>query len=269
MPIIDYKQLFSDALAQRGDFPECYAFSLHKAGSTLMHKMIKEVCVAAHISAISIPDMMFREGVIEKEWGTDTRILNLVESGHIYIGFRKLPEILLGGQINLQRKKSVLLIRDPRDALVSQYFSFGGKYISHRLPTKNAKTILDAWQSTADLEIDEYVIRAAPGYLRNLIAYKDNLDFDNVLLRFYEHVYYNKLQFLMDIFGHFGFSIDHTILEEVAITNDIRPTQEDISKHIRKGEPGDHIVKLETETVRRLNDIFRDICLWYGLDLRE
>ena len=53
----------------------------------------------------------------------------------------------------------------------------------------------------------------------------------------------------------------------MAAQNDIRPVEEDMSKHIRKGTPGDHREKLQKETIAKLNDIFRDTCSFYGYDL--
>ena len=93
---MDYLSLFKSYIdIAPNTFPECYAFSIHKAGSTLMHKMINEVCSATQISAISIPDIMFKEGVKPEEWNEDPALLELIVPGRIYYGFRYLPEILL------------------------------------------------------------------------------------------------------------------------------------------------------------------------------
>ena len=161
----------------------------------------------------------------------------------------------------------MLLVRDPRDALVSQYYSYGGKHISHRLPNKNKELFLKQFESNEDLEIDEYVLHVAGNYLKKLTTYQSSLDFNRVLLRRYEEIYFDKRTFLVDIFAHFGLSVPIEVIEQVAAQNDIRPVEEDISKHIRKGTPGDHREKLKTKTIAKLNDIFRDTCYWYGYDL--
>ena len=251
----NYKAIFKNKLAFQGSFPECYAFSMHKAGSSLMHAMINQVCHLANIAGFSIPDTLFMEGIFENVWGNDERILDLIGSGRIYYGFRHLPKVLLNESVHLRKKKSVLLIRDPRDALVSQYFSYGGKNISHRLPDKNKDVFLEKAQNTSHMDIDQYVLTVAAGYRNKLKIYKDNLNFDNVLLFKYEDIYFDKRKFLEDIFNHFGIAVESTLLDEVAARHDVRPEVEDVAKHIRKGTPGDHVDKLRPETINKLNDI--------------
>ena len=265
--LVDYNIIFAHQLKHQGAFEECYALSIHKAGSTLMHKMIAETCNIAKVPAISIPDTLFKEGIFEKDWGDDKEIVKLIGPGRIYYGFRNLPNVLLDGTVNLKSRKCVLLIRDPRDALVSQYFSFGGKHISHKLPDKNADVFLSHANSTAGLDIDDYVLQLAKNHLNKLINYKDNLDFNNVLLRKYEEIYFDKKGFLSDIFDHYGISVDSDIISYVAERNDVRPAKENINNHIRKGKPGDHKEKLKPDTIGKLNDIFNEVCAWYGYDL--
>jgi hypothetical protein len=264
---MDYLALFKKDLATWGTFQECFAFSIHKAGSTLMYTMISQVCKAVQIPALSIPDMLFKEGIVSSEWENDQELLGLIEPGHIYYGFRFLPEILLNPQIRLREKKSVLLVRDPRDALVSEYYSLGGKHPSHCLPDKNKEAFLERAKANADFDIDEYVLRKATNHLRKLTTYQSNLDFNRVLLRRYEEIYFDKRTFLIDIFAHFGLSVPIEVIEQVAAQNDIRPVEEDMSKHIRKGTPGDHREKLQKETIAKLNDIFGDTCSFYNYDL--
>lgn len=265
----NYLKIFEEHLSvPPGNFTDCYAFSIHKAGSTLMHSMIAAVCRRANIPGVTIPDVLFREGVFEKDWESDPNILALLSPGRIYYGFRALPPVLLNASVKLKEKKSVLLIRDPRDALVSQYYSFGGKHVSHKLPEKNQEAFIDRAKSTENFSIDEYVLASAPNYLHKLIAYKDSLCFDFVLLRRYEDIYFDKRTFLGEIFEHFGIEIPTAVLDSVANLSDVRPTVEDPTKHIRKGTPGDYAEKLEPETIARLNIIFRDIGAWYGYDLQ-
>jgi Sulfotransferase domain len=265
--MIDYQKIFETKLVPPGSFPDCYAFSIHKAGSTLMHKMIGEVCDSACIPGISIPDILFKEGVFEKDWADDEQILDLIASGRIYYGYRHLPKVFLNESLHLRDKKSVLLVRDPRDALVSQYFSYGGKNISHKLPDKNKEAFLEKAQATAHMEIDQYVLSNFAGYRNKLNAYKDNLNFDNVLLFKYEDIYFDKRKFLGDIFIHFGIEVEPKLLDEIAAKHDVRPEVEDAAKHIRKGTPGDYVNKLRPETTDKLNKIFAEICVWYGYDL--
>ena len=267
--MVDYQEIFARTRPGAGDFEQCYAFSIHKAGSTLMHKMIGEVCNAAGIPAISIPDILFKEGLTEKGWESEPQIGALIGPGRVYYGYRYLPQFLVDADPDLRTRPTVLLVRDPRDALVSQYFSFGGKHLSHRLPDKNKEQFIERNSRTADLEIDEYVLQAGRNYLKKMQSYRDALDLDSILMRRYEDIYFDKRGFLGEIFTTFRLPVAADILDSVAARNDIRPDAEQTGKHIRKGAPGDHREKLRPETIARLNDLFHDTCKDYGYDLRD
>lgn len=265
---MDYSQISDSFPPTKSDhLPACFAFSIHKGGSTLMYNMIRDVCAEANIPAISFPDLFFQEGIFDHEWCNDRQLLEYVVPGRIYYGFRYLPEVLRDPAVQVRRRKSVLLVRDPRDALVSQYYSFGRPDKSHHPPDRN----LEQWQSMIKLgeqsNIDDYVLTSAHLLRDRLIVYKDHLLSDNLLLRRYEQIYYDKQRFVRDIFGHFQLAVDETIFSRVATRHDIRPTEENPANHIRQGTPGDHRRKLRPETIAKLNDQFRDVCQWYGYDL--
>jgi len=269
-PMIDYKLILEKHLDLPIDqFPACFAFSIHKAGSTMMHSMIGQVCSAAGVPAINIPTILFQEGIKDREWSNDKALRAFITPGRIYHGYRYLPEFLRSPEVGLKNCKSVLLVRDPRDALVSEYYSFGGKYFSHTLPDKNKEIYTNRADETKSLDIDEYVLLFADKHLKKLEDYKNFLDFKNVLLRRYEQVYFDKRGFLTDIFSHFDIIVPENILDGVATTNDIRPQNEDPTKHIRKGTPGDYLEKLHPKTISKLNNIFQETCAWYGYDLLE
>lgn len=267
-PSLDFQKEFRVELDHQGAFPDCYAFSLHKAGSTLMNTMIEQVCREASIPALNIPSKLFSMGITGNDWENDRRILPLIGHGRIYYGFRFLPNILLSKSLSMREKKSVLLVRDPRDALTSQYYSFGAKYFSHKLPKTNQAAFLEGAKGDVDWNIDAYVTTYAAAYKQKLQSYKDNLDFENMLLFRYEEIFFDKRKFIGDIFSHFGISVAPAILDVVAEKNDVRPEKEDTTKHIRKGIPGDHATKLKKETINILNDTFRDIAAPFGYDLR-
>jgi len=261
----DYRSILAKQLVLPGNFPARFAFSIHKCGSSLMNSMINSACKQANVPALSIPDTLFLEG-LDDSWSRDKTLLPLIEEGRIYYGFRYLPPSFFEPGF-LRGRKSVLLVRDPRDALVSEFYSFGGKHLTHRQPTKNVEGFREKFEATKHMEIDEYVQLRAPELLIKLNAYRDHLDFGNAMLRRYEQIYFDKQKFLTEIFDHFEVEVPAQIIARVATANDVRPESEDPSKHIRKGTPGDHREKLAPATIAKLNDTFRDIGRFYGYDL--
>ena len=242
-----------------------FAFSIHKAGSTLMHEMIRDVCAARNIPAISLPDLFFHEGIPDHEWAYDPKVLKGIYAGRVYYGFRYLPPILMGPEVKTLMQKSVLLIRDPRDILVSQFFSFGRPNGSHCLPSNKAAS--NHHKHAQACEIDQYVLDSAPLLLSKFTAYKDHLLSEHPRVYQYETIYFEKQQFLQSIFDQFQIEVPATVVKQVAELHDVRPTVEDPSKHIRQGAPGDHRRKLRPDTIAQLNEQFRDIGQSFGYDL--
>lgn len=264
---MDYQDILSKLPDRDGDFSPCFAFSLHKCGSSMMHAMIGAVCNKAGIPAVSIPDLLFSYGIADAQWSNDASLAPAFDRNLLYFGFRYLPPVLMSPGLQTRARRFALLVRDPRDALVSQYFSFGRKAGSHARPAHNPEALEKRLAAIEDKPIDTYVLEMAPALARKLEAYRDSLDFSLGLLRRYEDVYFDKETFLAEIFGHFGIAVPRDIIAEVARANDVRPEKEDDSKHIRKGTPGDHAEKLRPETIARLNDTFREVGAFYGYAL--
>lgn len=262
-----YEEIFPALPRLDGAFDACFAFSVHKCGSTMMHSMIRAVCKNAGIPSVSIPDLLFSYGILDSTWSTDPALVPAFNRNLLYFGFRYLPPILMNPESQVRSRRFVLLVRDPRDALVSQYFSFGRKAGSHARPKHNPEALEQRLAAIEEKPIDSYVIEMASALASKLEAYRAALDFNLGLLRRYEDVYFDKETFLGEIFDHFGIAVPHHIIAAVARANDVRPAQEDDSKHIRKGTPGDHLEKLRPETIAKLNDTFRSVGSFYGYDL--
>lgn len=252
-------------------FSPCFAFSVHKSGSTMLHNMLRTVTEAAQIQAASIPDVVFNHGILDKDWSGDPDIIPYFRRNLLYYGFRAFPTVLNDPSIALSQRRFVLLVRDPRDVLVSEYFSYGKKGGSHSAPDKNAAAFEEAHRTALtraqDGEIDDYVLRASRDLLGKLEAYRAHLNFDVGLLRRYEDAYFDKKSLLGDTLSHLKISVDPDLVKRVATQFDVRPAHEDDSQHIRKGTPGDHAEKLRPETITALNDKFRDVGAFFGYTL--
>lgn len=83
----------------------------------------------------------------------------------------------------------------------------------------------------------------------------------------YEEIFFDKYSFIKDIFSHFNIPVEDKILCEVAKTNHIIPENEDPSKHIRRGIPGDYKNKLKPDTIDKLNHKLASIAEFYGYEL--
>ena len=248
--------LVATAPAYAGTVAPCFAFGVHKAGSSLMHSMLQAVCVRSRLPFTNVPGALFDRGVFEKDWEANPTLIPLFSAGAVHLGFRVFPQLLLDAEVRLAERRSVLLLRDPRDALVSAFFSYGGQ-LTHVLPKHAPEKFLQRFEEKRQVDIDAYCLGNAKGLLQKLDTYRRVLSAPNNREFRYETVFFDKRAFLEGVFEHFGISIDPSIIQEVAEKHDVRPVTEDRTKHIRKGYPGDHREKLKPETIERLNEIFR------------
>ena len=264
---MNYDNIMASLPEASSKFEPCFAFSVHKCGSTMMNNMIRAVCQAADVPAATLPTYFFNEGIPPNVWSRETEMLPVFSQNLLYYGFRFLPPSFKAPEFDIKSRRFVLLVRDPRDALVSQYFSYGKKDGSHKLPKKNADKMIAKMAASDDLTIDEYVVREAPKLVEKFAAYRDALNFDLGMVRTYEDVFFNKEKFVGDIFAHFGIDVPAEVVASTVEKFDVRPEVEDQTKHIRKGTPGDHAEKLEASTIDQLNDICRDVSAFYGYKL--
>lgn len=170
----------------------------------------------------------------------------------------------------------ILHLRDPRDALVSMFFSY---CYSHPGPVPGDTGYR---REVAERGIDAFVLAMATAttvpvegnygtgaslwplagnfrdryqrYLRELIG-KPNVQ----LLR-YEDMMADLRGWLQRAAGQFGINDDAVVDELLArFRPDFEVKGENVRRHIRKATPGDHAEKLQPATIRELNEIFADV----------
>ena len=133
-----------------------FIFSLHKAGSTLLNQMMRSVCGVLNVPVFEPEVEEFRNGVALGSLGEGVRSL-LAAKGYCFGGFRLFPEYLRN--FDLKPFKKIFLIRDPRDILVSHYFS---QKVSHVIaPGELGQKMLKMRSSLESKSIDEYAIESA------------------------------------------------------------------------------------------------------------
>ncbi len=231
-----------------------YLFSIHKAGSTLLNSMMQVVC-----DRLGIP--VFAPEVIEFDNGlkigtlTDSVKEILQLRGYCFGGFRGWHRYLDG--LDLSSIHKVFLIRDPRDMLVSHYFSHK---FSHPIPPGELGKRMQQFRASLDAKgIDDYVLERAPMVLQRLKKLETNVVDDHCKLYRYEDVVFEKQSWLADMLDFVGLEMGQSECEEIAGFFNTLPEKENPAEHVRKVTPGDHRDKLQPETIKELNHIFVDV----------
>lgn len=230
-----------------------FAFSLHKAGSTLLNNLLDE-----YLQSIGILTVDYSRFSVQN--GQDAIFLDptsqndlLKAEGYCYTGWRTYAPILDG--FDFKNIKSVLLVRDPRDRLVSQFFSFGR---SHALPEHGASLdIFNASRETANrLSIQEYALNQAEWITTNWHDYHAHLNPLTTRVYRYEDVIFRKHEWLVDMVNYFCIPLDMNIIEKVVSTNNVIPKHENQDLHIRQVYPGNYVNYLDDDTLETLNVLF-------------
>ena len=243
-----------------------FLMGLAKSGTVLMNGMGKALAEQAGVPFVDFPGTLFGKGIPILDV-TDTGGL-FREAGVCFGGFRgawigsKFVEIPAAAMV-------VVLVRDPRDILVSLYFSVQK---SHWVPAsgKVRDNALQRRGDAANTDIDLWVIEKAPGLASGMERLNTWCQLgrpEQVKFFKYEDVIFEKERWLREMSAWFGWDVPLHHIQQIAAKHDVRPENEDASRHIRKVAPGDHIEKLQPATIARLNEILGPVSAKFGYTL--
>ncbi|BFM20133.1 hypothetical protein R50076_11820 [Gilvimarinus japonicus] len=168
------------------------------------------------------------------------------EEGVIYTGFRHYPKHF---DLDLNNANCIWLTRDPRDMLVSLYFSIAKSHAVKKGDTAR----LQERESVNAMDIDSFVLSRAKSYMNNFNAYKSKLPKSATKVIRYEDVIYDKPDLLTSVAEHFGLPINDTLIAKVAQKHDLIPDTEQTTNHVRQVHPGNYKAKLSQDTISKLN----------------
>ncbi len=238
---------------QKPELPILFALGVRKSGSSLMNLMLLDLAEANGWPVVLLPDRAFAAGYRYPDWNGNPELFRILRRGNLYAGFRDAPSGLFGRPAFKEAKK-ILLVRDPRDALVSEYFSSA---FSHQLPAERAEESLIAQRREEALEqsVEQYVLAQAKQLNRTIDAYRPLLGDPNLKLFRYEDVIFDKARWIAEIADHFGWQAPDDLVARILAERDVVPDAEQPTAFIRKVTPGDHREKLTAQGLQRLHAI--------------
>lgn len=181
--------------------------------------------------------------------------------GYLYSVFAGMVE----GIPQLDNYHLVLMIRDPRDALTSEYYSVA---YSYQPPTARDKykTFMQRRVKALEHGIDFYVLSESERFRRTYQRYLDALvPRRNVHITKYETMLADFPAWLDALLQFCELPISpHLRQELLAEAEASYPRKEDVTRHIRQVAAGDHRRKLKPETIGRLNISFANVLRGFG-----
>ncbi|MFC0160196.1 sulfotransferase domain-containing protein [Mameliella alba] len=258
------KTIYDLPVSRSPDIPSVFFMSVHKSGSTLMNNMIRAACEMLEYEFVDIQSHFFNTGISDADIPADTSAI-FKPQGYVYSGFRYFPnqyEIPCLNDCPL-----IVLVRDPRDAVVSQYFSLSQ---SHPMPGKDADDKLyrhmeEQRKKTLGSDINEFALREVGSFVKKLETYSELLKTHPKARLFqYEEIIYMKKKWIMSMLNFLEWQMKPGQPMSLANRFNVVPKQEDASKHIRQVHPQNYMTKLSPETIAEINRKYSATLLRYN-----
>lgn len=226
------------------------ALSMHKAGSTVSNVIFVEFFKAKGYKIDEISKQVLGSPVPEAQFFHDYQ--DKMQLSDVYYGIARSPGA--HSMPILSNLRVILQVRDPRDCITSQYFSYKASHVVPTDPDK-AKTFLERRQKIGETQIDDFARSAADSYVLRLERLKYILEtHDDVLLLKYEDMVDNTKHWLAQISKFIEQPLTPELEKGIAKYINFRVSSEDEARHKRQVAPGDHKRKLTPETISILNE---------------
>lgn len=236
-----------------------FVLGVRKSGSTILTRITRVLAGFNRLNFVKLKEIFFDHNVKGQSWLRDPAVNALVAEGNVYGTFRAMPFAFTSNELFLSSKK-VLLVRDPRDALVSEYFS---NAFSHPIPQASlegdevTRMMMKLRERALSIPVDEAVTKAAASMNATLMGYATVRDDPNTLWFKYEDVILDKRRLIEGMCDHFDWNITEKFLAHILSWADVVPESEDQTAFVRKVVPGDHREKLSPEIISKLNRILQ------------
>ena len=245
----------------RPDFDSCHVFAFPKSGSVLLNHIVEVLMQESGVPFINIPNHCHQKGISFDAILFDRN--SFAPKGYCYAGYRDAPSALRGCLSKLPGRK-ILMVRDPRDMLVSLFYSVKS---SHWFPEDGTDQFfhkLRPLRASAELAIDAFCASNTNVYVNALNNYSDLLDDSSAKIVRYEDVIFSKVQLARLICDWFSLRFSSDRLTELVAPFDVTCREEKPNAHVRQVEPGDHKRKLQASTIEFLNAVFAGFIRRFG-----
>jgi hypothetical protein len=235
-------------------------FTVHKCASTFAPKALQYFNDGKDLklTLFNLPTYVRLHSDQEpQQFMTDHAQSLFVPQGALYVPLRRFVDVP-----GMEHYATLLMLRDPRDVLVSSYYSVR---FSHTLPFRSPHqaVYLKKRLETAKQTVDEYAIAQAERVRGIYSEYVHKLlSRPYARLLKYEDMIHDPEQWTRSLAAALEVSCSETDIGQVIELGGFRlDRNEDIHRHIRTGKTGDYARKLRGETIDVLNEKLRDVLL--------
>lgn len=225
-------------------------YTTWKTGSSFTNRFFKYTCKQTGLPFLFLP-----------EKHTNTNIIRFKKRNKKFAIF----PVRTPFENYIKNETYIIHLRDPRDILVSAYFSvkFSHKY------TKAARKKIETKFSSID--VNNFVKNRAFKYAERNKNLFNSIDKKNINYIFYEDMVLNFPKWAKIALS--SFNVDEDVQRKIikAFQGEFLniPNIENIYEHKRRMLPGDYKEKLTQETILKLNDILKEHIQFYNYCKKE
>ena len=232
--------------------PSLLHFSVNKSATQYVKSIISRCSAATGLVNVGIHDYAFKSDFpyLDKLSAREMEAYQHIFKpyGYTYSVFGGM----IAGIPDLEKYLVVLMVRDPRDVLVSGYFSIAYSHVEPAIGTKKYDDFLKNRTNAQAMSIDEYAIAQCDAVHATYSRYKQLLldRHPSIYLTRYEDMVDDFETWLHALIDYCQFQVEASLLDSLIEENEqLRPSSENVKRHIRKGKAGDYKEKLKAETI--------------------
>jgi hypothetical protein len=235
------------------DFPSCGIFAFAKSGSVLVNSVVRDLMGEVGIPVVDWATIWYERGIDTAAFQGD-----LVEAfpshGYCFAGFREIPRSFLAAP-SLQRLRKIMVVRDPRDMLVSRYYSTKYSHGFSARGTAQYSQLMHQLIEDGKMDIDEYCLYYSWIVNADYFIHKFIIEDKQTLVLRYEDFLYEKEMLGCSLCDWLSIRVSQQRISTIVAAYSRLPETENPNLHIRQAHPGDHLRKLKPETISALNGV--------------
>lgn len=245
-----------------GQEPARFVFGIRKSGSSIMNSMLNGVANFSGQEVVDVAGKMFAAGVRVNVWRKEADLADFFVPGNIYGGFRDAPTVIFD-KPSFASARGILLVRDPRDALSSEYFS---NAYTHSLPPEGParEQMMKEREKALAASIEQFARENSPRFRQTMREYIPLLGHPGFRVYHYEKAIMDKAWFLRDSADFLGLPLSDHEIGLILGWADVKPDVERPDQFIRRVTPGDHKSKFSPELIDHLDTLFAEELKLFG-----
>ena len=234
-----------------GGLPSVLFYSYYRCGSMFLSRALRELARANGLQHLDYCSYFVKvaPGQGARLFEEETLAAAFHPEGCYYGTLRRAYPIP-----SPEQYRSVLLLRDPRDCLVSHYYSVRDSHTLNNHGNRRAR------REALTTDIDQWVLKHAEDYRRDFLEFHRKLvGKPGVLFLPYEEMVTAFPEFVRKMIEHTGLDQDQSTVDRIVKEADFEVSSENILSHKRSVKPGNHRRKLNPETIRRLDEALAEV----------